>query len=401
MGYLALYRKFRPQSFDEVQGQDYIVTALRNQVKHDMVSHAYLFHGTRGTGKTTLARIFARAINCENTINGNPCGECDFCKSYASGSDANIIEIDAASNSKVVDVRRIIAEVSYPPMKGKWKVYIIDEVHMLYGKRGEAFDILLKTLEEPPPYAVFILATTEMNKVPATILSRCQQYAFRRISIDIIEQHLRMVTEAERIPAEETALQYIAKVADGSMRDALSILEHVIFVANGKELSYDIALESLRIDDTKTLRRMFFALYEKDLHSAIVVLSEKVAQGVDLYQLTNEIIWYLRNLMLLQKSDQIDNLIEASSENLQIMKDDARKVDSDTIMLFLQLFSELSSDIRYTEQKRVMIEALFVKLCKRSRADNEYGKRLSILEEHSRYIENMLHITNNGTYTMT
>ena len=401
MGYLALYRKFRPQSFDEVQGQDHIVTALRNQVKHDMVSHAYLFHGTRGTGKTTLARIFARAINCENTINGNPCGECDFCKSYDSGSDANIIEIDAASNSKVVDVRRIIAEVSYPPMKGKWKVYIIDEVHMLYGKRGEAFDILLKTLEEPPPYAVFILATTEMNKVPATMLSRCQQYAFRRISIDIIEQHLRMVTEAERIPAEETALQYIAKVADGSMRDALSILEHVIFAANGKELSYDIALESLRIDDTKTLRRMFFALYEKDLHSAIVVLSEKVAQGVDLYQLTNEFIWYLRNLMLLKKSDKIDNLIEVSSENLQIMKDDARKVDSDTIMLFLQLFSELSSDIRYTEQKRVMIEALFVKLCKGPHADNEYGKRLSILEEHSRNMENMLHITNNVTYTMT
>ncbi len=390
MGYIALYRKFRPQLFDEVLGQDYIVKALRNQVNYDMVSHAYLFHGTRGTGKTTVARIFARAINCEAPINGDPCGECEFCKSYASGSDANIIEIDAASNSKIADVRRIVAEVSFPPMKGKWKVYLIDEAHMLYGKKGEVFDVLLKTLEEPPPYAVFILATTEKHRIPATILSRCQQYSFRRISISVIEQRLKSITELERITAEDAALKYIARVADGSMRDALSILEHILFTANGKELSYDIALEALRIDDPKTMSRLFLALYEKDLHSSIVVLSEIVDRGIDLCQFTNELIWYMRNLLLLQTSDQVDNLVEASSDNLKIMKNDAHKADTDTIMWFLQLFSKTSSDLRYAEHKRVLLETIFVRICKKTCADNDYDKRLSILEEHTRNLENKL-----------
>lgn len=222
MSYTALYRKWRPKDFKDVKGQDAIVTTLQNQIKSNRIGHAYLFCGTRGTGKTSIAKIFAKAVNCENPIDGNPCGECASCKLIAAGNSMNVIEIDAASNNSVEDVRQIRENVAYSPADAKYKVYIIDEVHML--SQG-AFNALLKTLEEPPSYVIFILATTESHKIPVTILSRCQRYDFKRIPQDTISSRLHEIISSEKIAAEEKAIEYIARIADGGMRDALSLLD--------------------------------------------------------------------------------------------------------------------------------------------------------------------------------
>ena len=240
MSYTALYRKYRPSEFEDVKGQDHIVTTLKNQIKADRIGHAYLFCGTRGTGKTTVAKIFAKAVNCEHPVDGSPCGECQSCKAIAAGSSMNVIEIDAASNNGVENIRQIREEVSYSPTQGKYKVYIIDEVHML---SIGAFNALLKTLEEPPSYVIFILATTESHKIPITILSRCQKYDFRRISIETISARLIDLLEQEGVEAEEKAVRYVAKAGDGSMRDALSLLDQCIAFYLGEPLTYDHVLE--------------------------------------------------------------------------------------------------------------------------------------------------------------
>ena len=252
MSYTALYRKFRPAKFEDVKGQEHIVTTLKNQIKANRIGHAYLFTGTRGTGKTTIAKIFARSVNCENPIDGSPCGECAVCKAIAAGASMNVIEIDAASNNSVDNIREIVDEVSYSPAEGKYKVYIIDEVHML---SIGAFNALLKTLEEPPSYVIFILATTEVHKIPVTILSRCQRYDFRRISIDTIADRMRELMDAEHVQIEERALRYIAKAADGSMRDGLSLLDQCIAFHLGQELTYDKVLDVLGAVDTEVFSR--------------------------------------------------------------------------------------------------------------------------------------------------
>ena len=234
MSYTALYRKFRPDNFEDVKGQDHIVTTLKNQIKANRIGHAYLFTGTRGTGKTTIAKIFAKAVNCENPVDGSPCGECQTCKNIAAGASMNVIEIDAASNNGVDNIREIVDEVSYSPAEGKYKVYIIDEVHML---SIGAFNALLKTLEEPPSYVIFILATTEVHKIPITILSRCQRYDFKRITIETIADRMRQLMDEEKVQIEEKALKYVAKMADGSMRDGLSLMDQVLGDGNITEES--------------------------------------------------------------------------------------------------------------------------------------------------------------------
>ena len=225
MSYTALYRKFRPDSFEEVKGQEHIVTTLKNQIRADRIGHAYLFCGTRGTGKTTIAKILAKAVNCQDIRDGSPCGECSCCKAISAGASMNVIEIDAASNNGVDNIRDIKENVQYPPTEGRYKVYIIDEVHML---SVGAFNALLKTLEEPPSYVIFILATTESHKIPVTILSRCQRYDFKRITIDVIAARLKELMDKEGVEAEDRAVRYVAKAADGSMRDALSLLDQCI-----------------------------------------------------------------------------------------------------------------------------------------------------------------------------
>lgn len=361
MSYTALYRKFRPTVFEDVKGQEHIVTTLKNQIKSGRTSHAYLFCGTRGTGKTTIAKIFAKAVNCEHPVDGSPCGECAICKSIAAGTSMNVIEIDAASNNGVDSIRQIVEEVNYSPAEGKFKVYIIDEVHML---SIGAFNALLKTLEEPPAYVIFILATTEVHKIPITILSRCQRYDFRRISIDTIADRLKELTQKEQVQIEEKAVRYIAKVADGSMRDALSLLDQCIAFYFEQELTYDKVLDVLGAVDTEVFSRMLREILKGDAAAALGVLQDIVLQGRELSQFVTDFAWYLRNLLLIKSADGVEDIIDVSSDNLVRLKEEAHLAENDTIMRYIRILSELSGQIRYATQKRILIEMAIIKLCR-------------------------------------
>ena len=380
MSYMALYRKFRPQEFADVKGQEHIVTTLKNQIKADRIGHAYLFCGTRGTGKTTIAKIFAKAVNCEHPVDGSPCGECASCKAIAAGSSMNVIEIDAASNNGVDNIREIREEVAYRPTEGKYKVYIIDEVHML---SIGAFNALLKTLEEPPSYVIFILATTEAHKIPITILSRCQRYDFRRISIETISDRLMELMEKENVEVEERAIRYIAKAADGSMRDALSLLDQCIAFYLGQKLTYDHVLEVLGAVDTEVFSKLLRKVLAEDVAGAISQLEELVIEGRDLGQFVNDFTWYLRNLLLLKGSDDMEEVLDMSSENMALLKEEARLVEADVLMRYIRIFSELSNQVKYSSQKRILIEIAIIKLCKPAMETNmdSITDRLAKLEK--------------------
>ena len=367
MSYTALYRKFRPREFEDVKGQDHIVTTLKNQIKADRIGHAYLFCGTRGTGKTTIAKIFAKAVNCEHPVDGSPCGVCPSCKAIQEGTSMNVIEIDAASNNGVDNIREIRDEVAYSPTQGKYKVYIIDEVHML---SIGAFNALLKTLEEPPAYVIFILATTEANKIPITILSRCQRYDFRRITIDTISERLKELVTAEQVEVEEKALRYIAKAGDGSLRDAISLLDRCIAFYLGQKLTYDKVLEVLGAVDTEVFSRMLRQILNRDVTGVIAGLEDLIIQGREPGQFVTDFTWYLRNLLLLKSSDNMEEVLDISSENLVLLKEEAALVESEELMRYIRVFSELSNQIRYAAQKRILIEIALIKLCKPQMEDD-------------------------------
>ncbi len=361
MSYTALYRKFRPQTFADVKGQDPIVTTLQNQIKADRIGHAYLFCGTRGTGKTSVAKIFARAVNCEHPVDGSPCMECEVCRSIAEGSALNVIEIDAASNNGVDNIREIREEVTYSPTVGRYKVYIIDEVHML---SAGAFNALLKTLEEPPAYVIFILATTEIHKIPVTILSRCQRYDFKRISNDTIAARLTDLLAKENVQAEEKAVRYIAKAGDGSMRDALSLLDQCIAFYLGQELTYDKVLEVLGAVDTEIFARLLSAVLREDVPQAMKIVEELMINGRELTQFAADFCWYLRNLLLMKSADDMEELLDISSENLETLKTQAAQVESAVLMRYIRVFSTLLSDLKFSTQKRILTEVALIKLCK-------------------------------------
>ena len=369
MSYTALYRKFRPDNFDDVKGQDHIVTTLTNQIKHNRIGHAYLFCGTRGTGKTTVAKILAKAVNCQHPVNGSPCGECDMCKAIQAGTSMNVIEIDAASNNGVDNIREIREEVAYRPTEGNYKVYIIDEVHML---STGAFNALLKTLEEPPSYVIFILATTEAHKIPITILSRCQRYDFHRITIDTIAERLDELLKIEGVEAEEKAVRYVAKAGDGSMRDALSLLDQCIAFYLGQTLTYDKVLEVLGAVDTEVFSKLLRKVLQGDVTGAIRTLEDLIIGGRELGQFVGDFTWYMRNLLLVKTSENPEEAIDVSSENLKLLREESEMVDVETLMRYIRIFSDLSSQIRYSTQKRVLVEIALIKLC-RPQMEEDYS----------------------------
>ena len=361
MSYTALYRKGRPRVFGDVKGQDHIVTTLQNQIRSERIGHAYLFCGTRGTGKTTVAKIFAKAVNCEHPEDGSPCGECPSCQQIQAGTSLNVVEIDAASNNGVENIREIRDQVQYPPTEGKYRVYIIDEVHML---STGAFNALLKTLEEPPSYVIFILATTEVHKIPITVLYRCQRYDFRRITVDTIADRLKELTDAEGMAVEDRALRYVAKAGDGSMRDALSLLDQCAAFHYGETLTYENVLDVLGAVDNRVFRELFGALRNGQTKECILRLEEMVIQGRELSQFVADFIWFLRNLLILKTADEAEELLDMSEDNLKQLREDAALADENVLMRYIRVFSEVLNQIRFAAQKRVLVELAFIRLTK-------------------------------------
>ena len=374
MAYQALYRKWRPAVFEDVYGQDAIVTTLKNQITSGRIGHAYLFCGTRGTGKTTLAKIFARAVNCEHAAEhgGSPCNECPICRSILSENSMNVFEIDAASNNSVEDIRRIREEVAYPPTEGRYKVYIIDEVHML---STSAFNALLKTLEEPPSYVIFILATTDPQKVPQTILSRCQRYDLKRIKSDVIAARLRELSGAEGRKVEDRAIDYIARTADGSMRDALSLLDRCFSFMTGQELSYKDTLEVLGASDTSVFSGLYRSLCSGDVEGALRAVSDTVAAGREIYQFTNDFIWYLRNVLLCMSTRDASDLLDASEENIGRLREDAALTDKTFLIEMMSRMAELSNRLRFARDKRTLLEVELIRLSTRELAKSSGEQR--------------------------
>ncbi len=397
MSYTALYRKFRPNNFEDVKGQDHIVKTLRNQIKAERVGHAYLFCGTRGTGKTTIAKILAKAVNCEHPVDGSPCNECEMCQKMNHHTSMNVIEIDAASNNGVDNIREIIDEVQYSPTEGKYKVYIIDEVHML---STGAFNALLKTLEEPPSYVIFILATTEVHKIPITILSRCQRYDFKRITIDIIADRLMELMEKEQVNVEERAIRYVAKAADGSLRDALSLLDQCIAFYFGETLTFDKVLEVLGAVDIEVFHELLDVVLSEDVPGAMKLIEDIVITGRELGQFVVDFTWYLRNLLLLKTSDDAEHMLDVSSEQIEVLRMHAEKMTSELLMRYIRIFSELSNQLKYATQKRVLLELAVIKLCKPQMEQNldSILDRISKIEKKIEYgVTVISESTNNQT----
>ena len=387
--YLALYRKYRPQTFEDVCGRDAIVRTLKNQINSGRIGHSYLFCGTRGTGKTTIAKIFAKAVNCEHPADGNPCGECATCRAIAENADLNVVEMDAASNNGVDDIRGIIEQVSYSPTQGKYRVFIIDEVHML---STPAFNALLKTLEEPPAYAIFILCTTEPNKLPVTILSRCQRYDFGRMPVATIAARLQAVCEKENIAIEEQALHFIASAADGSMRDGLSILDQCnAFNYGNGELTYERTLEILGAVDARVFSDLYRCVHKKDAKGALEILNRCLEQGRELMQFITDYIGYLRNVMLLKASEETAKELDVSADHLQRMLEDARASELNEIVRYINVFSGLTEQIRYSANRRVLAEAAVIRLCEPSMdVSRDLQTKVLTLEERIRSLEDLL-----------
>lgn len=380
MAYTALYRKWRPNDFDEVQGQDAIVRTLRNEILYDRIGHAYLFCGTRGTGKTSIAKLFAKAVNCQHPVDGNPCNQCPSCQAINNQSSLDVLEIDAASNNGVDHIREIREQVQYSPVEGKYKVYIIDEVHML---SSGAFNALLKTLEEPPSYVIFILATTEKHKIPVTILSRCQKYDFKRISIDTITNHLVHLMEKEGISAEEKALRYIARAADGSMRDALSLLDQCIAFYLNQTLTYDNVLEVLGTVDTTVFSQLLRSILAQDTIAVLHTVDQMITEGRELSQFLADFLWYLRNLLIIKDQNVMKDSLDLSEESITALQEEASLIETSTLLRFIRVLSDLSGQIRNSTQKRILLEVGFIRLCT-PQMETDSGsllERIHILEQ--------------------
>lgn len=377
--YTALYRKWRPKKFEDVYGQEQVTATLKNELENNKISHAYLFCGTRGTGKTSTARLLAKAVNCGSPNDHNPCDICNSCISINEGSSIDVIEIDAASNRGIDDIRNLREAIKFTPTLGKYKVYIIDEVHML---TNEAFNALLKTLEEPPAYVMFILATTEPHKLPATILSRCQRFDFKRISIQNIMNHLKSICGYEGMEADEAALRIIARNADGAMRDALSILDQCA-VYGGKSIAEHTVLEVLGISGDQHLMEMGEAILQGDAPRAILIIDELSSGGKEIYQFIKDLIGHYRNLLMTKILDKPEDVIDMSSEGIQGLKSSAANFDKESIVRCIKYLSELETEAKWYSNPRILLEVTVVRMCKAAGDDSLDGlmARLSKLEK--------------------
>lgn len=352
MAHIALYRAFRPQTFDDVVAQKHIVYPLQQSVKNGTVNHALLFSGTRGTGKTSLAKIYAKAINCENPQEGNPCNACAVCKGANDGSLLDIIEMDAASNNSVDTIRKMTDEVIYTPVMARYKVYIIDEAHML---TTGAFNALLKTLEEPPAHAVFILATTEAHRIPATIASRCQRYDFRRIGLDDIEAQLRRIATDENIDIATDALKTIAGLADGALRDAISLLDQVQGGVAGT-ITRQHVLDLVGLASDQTILELLTAIVEQDPVKILDTVEQLAMAGADLARLTLDMGQHFRNLLILKYAGDAASVVHLPDDVQITLKQLGKQIDGATLMQIIQKLSELLSDLRFSAQPRTTLD---------------------------------------------
>lgn len=355
--YKALYRKYRPLDFNQMIGQDALVMSLKNQIKNNEVSHAYLFSGTRGTGKTSAAKIFARAVNCEHPIDGNPCNKCKSCLSNLNNTSVDVVEMDAASNNGVDDIRDLKDKVIYPPTFLKYKVYIIDEVHML--SKG-AFNALLKILEEPPSHLIFILATTEKEKIPATILSRTQKFEFSRVSLENIIKRLKYISQMEGKTLDDEVYLLIAKTSDGAMRDALSVLDQLLSF-DSDHISIEKAMDVLGISSSESLFELTSAYLNKDAARAISVIDDIAIQGKDFLSLNNQLLKHMRDLMLVRTLKNPENLVY--STYLKDFKEQAATCDLDNILDIIDELKDLQVNLKYAENPRILLEMTSIKIC--------------------------------------
>ena len=378
MSYTALYRRLRPKNFNQVIGQEHIIKTLKNQIETNRISHAYLFCGTRGTGKTSTAKIFAKLLNCKEPINSLPCDKCNMCKAFNENRSLNIIEIDAASNNSVDDIREIREEVKYPPTDGRFKVYIIDEVHML---SIGAFNALLKTLEEPPSYVIFILATTDPHKIPVTILSRCQRFDFKRISNTDIANTMKKYMADDNIEIDDEALYYIAKISDGAMRDALSILDQCISFYYGEKITLDKVLEIVGAVDDEIFFRFTDAIINFSSLCIIKIIDEIVQNGRDISQFVTDLIGHIRNLLVVSISDK--DALDISKEKIERLEEQSKKIDRQYLIKLIDVFSNIQSTLKYSLDERIVLEACCIKLCSAIEEEDitDIKQKISLLEK--------------------
>lgn len=384
MAYLALYRRFRPKGFDGIVGQDHIVKIIKNQIRTGDIGHAYLFCGSRGTGKTSIAKIFGRAVNCLTPEDGSPCGKCEVCKALDSGS-LDVIEIDAASNNGVDEIREIREKVQYPPVNGKYKVYIIDEVHML---SAAAFNALLKTLEEPPAHIIFILATTEVHKLPATILSRCMRFDFKLVGEETLTKLLCEVFNKIDKPFELPAVKEIARAAEGSVRDSLSIADMCVSVSEGK-LTYKDVLEILAASDRTEITALGDAILAADVNLSLIKVDKLCSEGKNVAVLNKDLTVYFRDLLVIKSAPQANNLLGFPEEIFKSYQSSAKKTTAEKLIRCIEIFSSQESIIRYSLNPKISFEAATVKASLPS-ADNSLSALLPRIAELEKTIDSLI-----------
>ena len=379
MGYLAIYRKYRPKTFDKVIGQEHVVTTLVNQIKSDRIGHAYLFTGTRGTGKTSIAKIFAKAINCEQPVNGSPCGKCPACIALLEQSNIDILEIDAASNNGVNEIRDLREKVQYPPVNCRYKVYIIDEVHML---SPSAFNALLKTLEEPPKHAVFILATTEVHKMPATILSRCMRFDFRLVDVDTIANLISSIYDELGKKYDKDAVYLIAKAGEGSVRDALSVADTCLSLS-GDKLTYQEVLTAIGSSDRNKLGELCRAILKGEASEVISLTDDLLKSGKSIGLMVKDVLAYLRELLIVKTCANAKDILKLPNDLILDLKSVCDGVTKERILRVVEVFGETENNLKYSNHPRIIFETAAVKA---SRPDEDYDMdallgRISMLEK--------------------